>query len=273
MSAAAGDVHLSQPAASRALQGLEEELGVALFDRVGRRLVLSAAGRAYLPRARSILEALDGAAREVEKVAKRGYHDVRIGTVDSIGTYVMPAVLPAIRDEFEGLGVKLLTSRTADLLARLNDDIDLAIVAWDGPPVAGAVRIMPYDLQFYGRRDRFATLEGITDEAELASFPIVQIEAKPGQPTLIDPSAPSFAMTQSLASVKTLVLAGFGVGALLDYMLDPVETGELVRANLPHEPDCALWAVRSPDWDGERPRQIEEFVVRRIRAAIQKDVE
>jgi len=132
---------------------------------------------------------------------------------------------------------------------------------------------MPYDLQFYGRHDRFATLHGITDEADLAAFPIVQIESKPGQPTLIDPTAPSFAMTQSLASVKTLVLAGFGVGALLDYMLTPDEAAQLVRANLPHEPDCALWAARSPDWDGDRPREIEEFVVERIRRAIQKDVE
>src|SRR5690606_30676702 len=79
LSAAARTVHLSQPAASRSLKALESELGVDLFERCGRRLVLAPAGRALLPRARALLHDLRDATRAVEEVAERGYHDVRIG--------------------------------------------------------------------------------------------------------------------------------------------------------------------------------------------------
>lgn len=269
VSAAARGVHLSQPAASRNLQALEDELGVELFERHGRKLVLSAAGRTFLPRARGLLAALEIARDEVERTQQRGYHDVRIGTVDSIGTYVMPAVLPALRDSFDELGVKLVTSRTASLIERLHDDIDIAVVAWSGPPPSEhATRIARYEMQFYGRADRYPELAEVTDEAHLSRFPIVQIEPKPGQPTLVDEEAPSYALTQSLASVKTLILGGFGVGAMLNYMLDADETAELVFANIPHDPHCALWAVCSPDWRGERADAIADAIVSLVKGRL-----
>jgi len=55
MSAAARAVHLTQPALSRTLRLLEQEVGVALFERRGRALVLTAGGRALVPRARALL--------------------------------------------------------------------------------------------------------------------------------------------------------------------------------------------------------------------------
>ena len=271
LSAAARAVHLSQPAATRNLQALESELGVVLFDRRGRRLHLTAAGRAVLPRARAVLHAVSEARAAAARAQDRGYHDVRIGTVDSIGTYVMPAVLPALRDSFDELGVKLVTSRTATLLQRLHDDIDIAVVAWSGPPPAENVkRVAPYDLQFYGRADRYPALAEVTVEEELLDYAIVQIEPRPGQPTMVREDAHSFALTQSLASVKTLILSGFGVGALLDYMIAPHEASQLVSANIPHDPNCALWVVRSPDFVGERATQIEGEVVRLVREALQR---
>jgi len=68
---AAESLNLTQSAISRSLTALEDRLGVALFLRVRQRLVLSAAGHAFLPQAESLLQQLDGAAmgimaREVE---------------------------------------------------------------------------------------------------------------------------------------------------------------------------------------------------------------
>lgn len=269
VSAAAREVHLSQPAASRNLQALEEDFGALLFERQGRRLVLTGAGRALLPRARALLDAVGVARAEVERTQVRGYHDIRIGTVDSIGTYVMPAVLPKLRDSFEDLGVKLVTSRTATLLERLDSDVDIAVVAWSGPPpFERAKRLARYDMQFYGHAERFSALVDVTEERELARFPIVQIEPRPGQPTLVDEESKSYALTQSLASVKTLILGGFGVGAMLNYMLNAEDRAALAVANIPHDPDCALWAVRSPDWIGERADAIEARLVDLVGAAL-----
>src|SRR5690348_10161914 len=68
MSAAAAALHLSQPSLSQAIRGLERDLGVPLFHRVGRRVVPSAAGEALVPPARQVLRDLRTARASVDAV-------------------------------------------------------------------------------------------------------------------------------------------------------------------------------------------------------------
>jgi DNA-binding transcriptional LysR family regulator len=270
MSAAAGLVHLTQPALSRNLKLLEEELAAQLFERRGRGLVLTAAGRALLPRARSLLAQASTMTKEVERVVGRRYFDVRIGTVDSVATYLFPKVVDPLREAYPDLGVKLATGRTADLLRRVfADDLDLAIIAWsDEPPVARATPVGHYDLRFWGRADRFPALAAATTEPELAAFPIVQIESLPGQPTMIPEHAQTWALANSLASVKALVLAGFGVGALLGFMLTAEERARLVVSHFDHDPHCRLWVCASPHWVSEAELAIESTLVSALTQAL-----
>src|SRR5687768_6379547 len=100
MSAAARAVHLTQPALSRTLKLLEDEVRVPLFERRGRALVLTAGGRALVPRARALLAASEQLALETRRASERAYFDVRIGAVDSVATYLFPAALPALRRTF-----------------------------------------------------------------------------------------------------------------------------------------------------------------------------
>lgn len=227
---------------------MEEELGAPLFDRIGRGLVLTAAGRALVPRARDLLEGVLAATLDVSKAAKRGYYDVRIDAVDSVASYLVPPLVRPLREAFPELLLKLRTGRSAQLLPQVQaGQLDLAFVAWSGPPPGERVfRMGPYRLQFFGRRDTFADLAAVRRDDELKRFPIVEIEALPGQPTLIAEDAPTFAVAHSLASVKALVLAGFGIGAMLPFMLDDHESGQLVCADLPHDPNCSVYAVAGP---------------------------
>jgi DNA-binding transcriptional LysR family regulator len=270
LSAAAQVVHLTQPALSRNLKLLEEELDTELFERRGRGLVLTPAGRALVPRARWLLREAKEVARAVSRTAELGYFDVRIGTVDSVATYLFPPLVPTLRAAFPELDVKLTTARTAELLKRLREQtLDLAMVAWSGPPEGfPATRLGRYDLQYRGRADRFPELALAKTEAEVRRFPLVEIEPLPGQPTMIPDAAPSFAVANSLASVKALVLAGFGVGALLHFMLSPAEGTELAKADIPHDPDCALFLVRGPSWEGEEEARIEAQLAEAVRARL-----
>lgn len=270
MSAAAGLVHLTQPALSRNLKLLEEELGAELFERRGRGLVLTAAGRALLPRARALLAQASTVAKEVERVVGRRYFDVRIGTVDSVATFLFPDVVDPLRGAWPELGIKFATGRTADLLRRVSaDELDLVIVAWSGePPVARATPVGPYDLRFWGRADRFPELGSATTEAELARFPIVQLESLAGQPTMIPDDAHTWALANSLASVKALVLAGFGVGALLGFMLGPEERRRLVVSRVVHDPDCRLWVCASPHWVSAAELAIEASLTSALTQAL-----
>ena len=267
MSAAARLVHLTQPALSRSLKMLEEDLGTPLFLRQGRGLVLTAAGRALLPRARALLADTEALTRDVSRVAERAYFDVRIGTVDSVATYLLPRVVGPLLEELPGLHIKLFTARTVKLLAQIRSgELDIALVAWSGaPPEVDSERIGPYGLRFYGRADRFPALADARTDDDVRRFPLVEIEPQPGQPTMIPEDAPSFAVANSLASVKALVLAGFGVGALLDFMLSPPEAALLVSADVAHDPDCGLFLATSPTLEGAARVRVAPALARSLR--------
>ena len=84
---------------------------------------------------------------------------------------------------------------------------------------------------------------------------------KPGWEGRHQDDAATYAKANSLASVKALVMAGFGVGALLGFMLDPSERRALVKARVPHDPDCALYVGTSPHWSGSMEMSIETTLV------------
>jgi DNA-binding transcriptional LysR family regulator len=221
MRAAAVAVHRTQPAVSRSIAVLEEEIGAALFLREGRGLILTAAGRALVPHARSLLERVEEAAREVGRVAERDYFNLRLGSIDSVATFLMPDALASLRKRLPRLIVRLNTGRTALLLDRVRrDQLDLAVVAYSGaPPGVRATRIGPYALRFYGRRDRFADLAEVDSREGLQRFPVVEIEPPPGDPGAEPAARASYAAASNVATVKALILAGFGVGDLVPFML------------------------------------------------------
>lgn len=250
VTAAARLAHLTQPAVTRSLKCLEDELGTTLFERRGRGVVLTAAGRALVPEARALLARAAQLRRRVKQSTAHGYFDLRVGMIDSVATYLFPGILAPFRDDYPDLGLKLITGRSKHLLQLLERDaLDLALMASSGPPAYGrSWRVGRYNLQYYGHRERFAALAEVTDPRQLLNFPIVQIDAGPGQASLIRDDSESYVVANSLAAVKAYVLQGFGVGTLMAFMLDDEERTQLVRANVPHDLDCALFLVANPNW-------------------------
>jgi DNA-binding transcriptional LysR family regulator len=120
ISAAASRLHLSQPAVSRRLQGLERLLGAPLFDRLSNGLALTGAGRALLPHARRALAAEADAVRSVADEETRAVGPVEIGAV---GSLVEP----------------YLTSVLAGMVAR-HPDVDVAITTATSTQVCDLVR-------------------------------------------------------------------------------------------------------------------------------------
>ncbi|HVH44901.1 MAG TPA: LysR family transcriptional regulator [Labilithrix sp.] len=270
MSAAARTVHLTQPALSRSLKVLEEEIGVPVFDRRGRGLVLTPAGRALVPRARALLGTSERVVREVARAAERSYYDVRIGAVDSVATYLMPRLVGLLKEAFASLAIKLSTARTPILLRRVREgELDLAIIAHSGPPDdVRSHRAGAYSLQFFGRRDLYPELAKVRTEAELQAFPIVEIDPGQGQTGLVPKDALSYALASNVASVKALVVAGFGVGDLPSFMISKDEERTLVRARVPHDPDCGVFVVGSPAWRQPVETKIERTIVDGLRRVL-----
>src|ERR1051325_8837254 len=86
VTAAAAELHVSQPALSRGLARLEHELGAPLFDRVGRVLRLNSNGKTLLEAARRALTTLDGASRTIRGAADPTQGTVRFAFLNTLGT-------------------------------------------------------------------------------------------------------------------------------------------------------------------------------------------
>ena len=92
-SQAAEMLHLTQPAVSKRIALLEEQLGAGLFDRIGRNVSLTEAGKALLPHAESVQRELDAAQQSVRDLAGNVAGQLRLATSHHIGLHRLPPVL------------------------------------------------------------------------------------------------------------------------------------------------------------------------------------
>lgn len=100
ISAAARQLHLSQPALTRRIQNLEADLGTALFDRVGKRLQLNSAGRTLLPRVRGMLDTWQDTQRELGRLSSEVGGTLGLATSHHIGLHRLAPVLADYRKQF-----------------------------------------------------------------------------------------------------------------------------------------------------------------------------
>jgi DNA-binding transcriptional LysR family regulator len=129
--AAAQRVHVTQAAISMQIRQLEIELGVKLFVRAPRRVVLTEAGEQLLQRARHILRDHDAAVDEVAELTGTQQGRLRIGSASAVVTTdVLPKLLKEVRKQHAGANLSLV-SGTSDALVHqlLNGELDLAFVS------------------------------------------------------------------------------------------------------------------------------------------------
>lgn len=92
-SRAAERLHLTQPAVSKRLQNLEQQLGASLFDRIGRKVHLTDAGKALLPAAQRIIQEMDNATRTMQNLAQQVSGTLSFATSHHIGLHRLPQLL------------------------------------------------------------------------------------------------------------------------------------------------------------------------------------
>jgi DNA-binding transcriptional LysR family regulator len=99
-SRAAEQLFLTQPAISKRIDKLEQQLNVRLFDRIGRHVNLTDAGIVLLPKANSILAILDDTSREIINLAGRVTGQLRIATSHHISLHRLPPHLRAYQQKY-----------------------------------------------------------------------------------------------------------------------------------------------------------------------------
>jgi DNA-binding transcriptional LysR family regulator len=128
LSAAAREVNLSQPAASRLLRELSSDLKVALFERVGRSLHPTAAGKALIRNAVSLIADLDRTQQEIEAIRGGLIGAVSIGSGVSSCYVLIPAALGLLLKTSPRISVTIKEGPMDDLLAKLRaGQIDILV--------------------------------------------------------------------------------------------------------------------------------------------------
>ena len=165
--------HRTQPAVSRALARLERDVGSELFQRVGRGMTLTPAGREMVEHARRIVESFDRGVRAVQDITAPGGGFVPVECLHTLGTWLVPELIRGFRAERPAVRFDLRQHGDAGLVDDLLDGVvDLAITG-DRPthPNIESRRllleplrlVLPPDHRLAGRRSaRLADVAGET---------------------------------------------------------------------------------------------------------------
>lgn len=121
---------VSQPALSMQIKEMEDQLGVALFDRTPRNVRLTEFGAAVAPRVRDILRQVD----ELEDLARAARDQMmgrlRIGVIPTVAPYLLPRIIGDLMARYPGLDLHVRETQTPRLVTELTDGrLDAAIVA------------------------------------------------------------------------------------------------------------------------------------------------
>jgi DNA-binding transcriptional LysR family regulator len=130
VSRAALKLHVSQPALSRQMRDLEDELGFMLLTRSAKSVRLTEAGRAFLAEARAVLQRLEEAIKAARAIATGARGELHLGYAPSLTARFLPRALRAFQAQSPGVRVKLHDLSTEEMLAGLREGaLQMAFVA------------------------------------------------------------------------------------------------------------------------------------------------
>ncbi len=241
-SRAAEQLHVTQPAVSKRIQALEATLGVALFDRIGKRVHLTDAGRLLKPRAHAILDSVKDTETLLRNLHARVDGRLKLATSHHVGLHRLAPVLKAfsIAHPQVELDIRFLDSEEAHALVA-EGEVELAVVTLDpsGEPALDAHVLWQDPLEFVVAEDHALAHERAIAIADLAEWPailpdlgtytgriVVEHFARLGVPIR------TAMATNYLETIGMLVGIGLGWSVLPRTLVKP----PVVRANV----DCTL---------------------------------
>ena len=213
---------VSQPALSLAVKKLEEELGVLLFERSRNDVTMTAVGELVIEQATRAIEE----ANRVKEIAKQGNNQLsgalKLGVIYSVGPYLLPEIIPILRNTAPEMPLILEENLTSNLEAQLrNGVIDVAIIAlpFDLP---GVITMPVYQEEFVAvvpSGHAWATREDV-NVAELAHEKVLLLNSGHCFSNQVLQACPSLGSNgevlqgNSLDTVRNMVASNLGITVL-----------------------------------------------------------
>lgn len=117
---AADILYISQPALSKRIQALENELGVHLFDRMGNGTYLTIHGDAFLEFAEKIYASYHSAKEYIKQIESLEHGTLNFGATNFIGAYLMPKVIAAFQIKFPRITINMVINSSRTILDMLH---------------------------------------------------------------------------------------------------------------------------------------------------------
>lgn len=244
-SAAARALGLTQPTLGRQVDALEEELGVVLFERVGRGLTLTRSGLDLLEHVRSMGRAATGVSLAATGQSQTIAGSISITASEVCAAFLLPPVLARLRREHPGIHVKIVaTSAVRDLRRR---EADLAIRnARPTDPSLIATRLRDTPARLYATRSYLERVGHPRQAADLSRAELIGFDdrLRDGMNALgFDLGAENFPLfTENHLVLWELVKNGVGIGAILEEVGDAEPLVERVLPSMPAIP-VQMWLV------------------------------
>ena len=235
---AARALGLTQPAVSHQLKALERSLGLAVFERVGRGIRLTADGRALLPAVSSALAALRSVEEEAAARAGLLQGELTVAASNTIGIYRVPAWSAGFLERHPGVGLRVRTVNTREAIALLREAVvDCALV--EGPDTHDgfdALGVETDELVVVAAAGHPLARHDVVHPADLAAHRYLARERGSGTEALaaelLGPSyraGPVLELGQ-VGAVRAAALAGLGFAVLpLAAISDDLATGHLCQ--------------------------------------------
>lgn len=123
--------HVSQPTLSMQLKKLEDTLGVQLFERTNKYVMVTQVGARIVERARTILHEVEGI-KEIAQLSLEPFHmDIKLGAFPTLAPYLFPLMVPEVIEAYPHLKLYLREEKTEMLIEKLlHGDLDAALLAY-----------------------------------------------------------------------------------------------------------------------------------------------
>jgi len=237
-SLAADQLYLTQPAVSKRVAALEDELGTLLFDRIGRHVKLTEAGRELLPRAKTILNEIEDSKRLITNLAGKVGGRLSIGTSHHIGLHRLPPILRHFSAQYSQVELDLhFMDSEAACRAVLAGDLELGIVTLPPAPIEDLEQevIWPDPLSIVIGMDHPLAEQEKVSLRDLADYPAILPSHGTYTRELLEQAFTPKGLdlmigmtTNYLETIKMMVSVGLGWSVLPSTML----TRELVQLNV-----------------------------------------
>lgn len=269
LSRAADTLHLTQPAVTRQVKALEQELGAVLLTRTTHGVELTPAGKAVLPHARQALAALEACRRAAAEAGAGGVGHLRVAAGHMVMQFLLPPVLAEFQAAYPDVQIELHTGHYQECLDYVvGYQADLALIST--PPSMSGVKATPLLL------DRVAAVAATGHT--LAAAREVRLADLAGQTVLTLPRQAgfrqmvvgvlagadihcTFAEQPTVEAVKTMAALNMGVAVLpMSAVAEDVERGRLAAVPLTDWPDQGRTVLAVTRSEGAVPAPVRALL-------------